>query len=329
MLTLRKKWVNAINRLNFSPTSNTRVCELHFQQYELERVTKFDDEKTVKLLTAPLDQLRLVNECERIQNVIAMSIESDKSYNDRKAFTSVNELRSKLGNIDLGNWVTTNKNNWVYFFYVDNHTLKPTIKCFVCIFEDLTLSVYSGDVEITSLPGNPRLEQNESGFLHYASAKFKLLNVKDKTVVLMVDEIHIKPYMDNKGGNIVGSAFNSYECATSAHVFMINSVLSTYKDVVHIISVTTLNADMVHNFIKRIILGLENIGFEVLAVTDNSINRKAMAFFSGTPVLYLNTYSHPKDAARPLLCLVDTYCIFNEKHSKQLVKPKTQISKRK
>jgi hypothetical protein len=35
----------------------------------------------------------------------------------------------------------------------------------------------------------------------------------------MMDEIHIKPYFDYKGGNIVGSAHNSVVAATTAHVF--------------------------------------------------------------------------------------------------------------
>ena len=55
--------------------------------------------------------------------------------------------------------------------------------------------------------GNPQLEQNELTLLQYMASKFKLLH--DKTITLMIDEIHIKPYMDYKGGNIVGIAFDS------------------------------------------------------------------------------------------------------------------------
>lgn len=60
----------------------------------------------------------------------------------------------------------------------------------------------------------------------YANNKFKTLGPLDKKATLMVDEIHIKPYFDYKGGNIVGAAYNCGEAATSAFVFMINSIMS-------------------------------------------------------------------------------------------------------
>lgn len=58
----------------------------------------------------------------------------------------------------------------------------------------------------------------------------------------MIDEIHIKPFHDYKGGNTIGSAYNSAEVATSAFVFMVKSLLSHFKDVVHVMPVKTINA---------------------------------------------------------------------------------------
>jgi hypothetical protein len=77
---------------------------------------------------------------------------------------------------------------------------------------------------------DPNSEQSDARFLQYAASKFKYLQENDKLLVLMLDEIHLKPYLDYKGGNIVGSAFNSTNIATSAHVFMVNSLKSTYKE---------------------------------------------------------------------------------------------------
>jgi hypothetical protein len=51
----------------------------------------------------------------------------------------------------------------------------------------------------------------------------------------MMNEIHIKPCFDYKGGNIIGSAHNSVKAATTAHAFLISSIFSNYKDVVHIL----------------------------------------------------------------------------------------------
>ena len=62
----------------------------------------------------------------------------------------------------------------------------------------------------------------------YIKNKFKLLVQKDITVSLLIDEIHLKPYFDYIGCNVVGLANNTDEVATSAFAFMLSSVLSNY-----------------------------------------------------------------------------------------------------
>ena len=89
---------------------------------------------------------------------------------------------------------------------------------------------------------------------------------KDITVSLLIDEIHLKPYFDYKGGNVVGLANNTNEVAISAFAFMLSSVLSNYKDVIHIMPTKCLKAENLFNIIKRLIIGLEEIGFKVLCV---------------------------------------------------------------
>ncbi|XP_045129960.1 uncharacterized protein LOC123515452 isoform X1 [Portunus trituberculatus] len=85
-----------------------------------------------------------------------------------------------------------------------------------------------------SLSMTPVPEQQNCHFLSYIKKKFKFFTQNDMTVSLMIDEIHIKQYFDYKGGNVVGSAFNCDEAAKSAFIFMISSVCSNFKDVVHI-----------------------------------------------------------------------------------------------
>ena len=80
---------------------------------------------------------------------------------------------------------------------------------------------------------NPLIEKHNN-FLMYNKNKFKLLDQKDTTVSLFVDEIHLKPYFDNKGGNIIGLSDNGNEAAKSAFVFMSSSAFSQYKDAVHV-----------------------------------------------------------------------------------------------
>lgn len=158
----------------------------------------------------------------------------------------------------------------------------------------------------SSFKTDPSNEDDEH-FLQYASAKFKHLEEDDKLVVLMLDEIHLKPFLDFKGGNIVGNAQNSKEVATGAHVFMLNSLKSSYKEVIHILPVQKVKAEFLHEILKKVILGLEHIGFEILVVaTDNhALNRKVMSLFENPPELK-NVYKHPKDPARPLFYIVDT-----------------------
>lgn len=154
---------------------------------------------------------------------------------------------------------------------------------------------------------DPTKETLESNFLHYIKQKFNLLNDSDKKVMLLMDEIHLKQFMDFKSGNVLGMAYNSENLANSAHVFMIKSLLSKYKDVVHIVPVKTIKAEDLFDITDKIIRGLEEIGYFVFCViTDNnSINRKCVRFFANPPKASI-VYPHPCDSTRPLFYMADT-----------------------
>jgi hypothetical protein len=82
----------------------------------------------------------------------------------------------------------------------------------------------------------------------------------------MIDEIHLQPYMDYKGGNVVGASAKDSSLATAAHVFMIQSLLSPKKEVVHILPVRKLTSDGLYNVIISVIVGLESVGLTVISV---------------------------------------------------------------
>ena len=88
---------------------------------------------------------------------------------------------------------------------------------------------------------------------------------------------------------------------------MITSLFSSYKDVVYIFPANKMKSDIVHKFISKTIMGLETIGFRVISViTDNnSINSKAMSYFSSPPKKSI-VYQHPSDQCRPLFFILDT-----------------------
>jgi len=123
---------------------------------------------------------------------------------------------------------------------------------------------------------NPLIEQHDSTFLCYVKEKVKILQPSDKTVMLLVDEIHLQQFFEYKGGSVVGAASNSNEAAKSAFAFMISSIVSKYKDVAHVLPTCKINAVDLFVLIQRIIRGLEEAGFRVFSViTDNNaINRK-------------------------------------------------------
>lgn len=99
---------------------------------------------------------------------------------------------------------------------------------------------------------------------------------------------------------------HSTEPATTAHVFMIQSLLSPNKDVIHILPVSKMAAETLHEYTKGIILKLEEMGLQVVAViTDNNaLNRKMMSLFAKDPHLNI-VYPHPADVSRPLFYVVD------------------------
>lgn len=158
---------------------------------------------------------------------------------------------------------------------------------------------------------SPQLELQDENFLMYISKRVNFLTDYEKPVILMIDEIHLKAYFDYIGGSVLGAAFNTNKAATSAFVFMIASLLSPFKEVVHILPVKCINFEILHNVIKKVIIGLENISFKVTsAVTDNnSINPKAMSLFM-TPPQRSFVYPHPADKNRPLFFFIDSVHIF-------------------
>lgn len=152
----------------------------------------------------------------------------------------------------------------------------------------------------------PDAEQRPNNFLLYIKNKYNTLKPDDKIVTLMVDEIHIKPFFDYVGGNVVGAAFDTSEAATSAYVFMVGSIKSGYKDVVHIIPAKCMKAETLHHILRNVIIGLEQIGFFVMSVVtdNNAINGKALSLFAKPPTLSI-VYPHPADKSRPLFFMYD------------------------
>lgn len=92
---------------------------------------------------------------------------------------------------------------------------------------------------------------------------------------------------------------------------MIQSILSNYKDVVHILPVQTITAEILFEYLHKIITNLESLGFTVICVSsdNNSINRRAMSMFCSPPKQAF-LYEHPVDPSRPLFFIRDAVHLF-------------------
>ena len=87
----------------------------------------------------------------------------------------------------------------------------------------------------------------------FLKKRSNLLQESDRTVIVMMDEIYIKPYLGYKGGNIVGMAENSKNLATTAHVLMVQRLLSSYKEVVKILPIKNIAAEDLYKVILKTI----------------------------------------------------------------------------
>ncbi|KAF2882524.1 hypothetical protein ILUMI_23660 [Ignelater luminosus] len=251
-----------------------------------------------------------------LRKTISENVESYAQYKNKVSVETFEDLKFKIDNFKVPDkWIIMKHEKRVNFLLICNPQ-NPKLQCSVGINEDLSVFVFVENVKLTSI-GNLRLPE----YIKDMNVIDKLLSdinqriseredsgmSEDKLVILLMDEIHLKENFYYKWGYIVGNAFNDEKLAKSAHVFMISSLMSPYKEVVHILPVNKMTGEVLHTFLKNIVIGLHNIGFEVLGVvSDNhSINRKAISYFSNSPEVKI-VYPNPADENKPLYFVIDT-----------------------
>ncbi|GBM48822.1 hypothetical protein AVEN_18756-1, partial [Araneus ventricosus] len=361
---LKLKWIQAIPRRDLVVTKNTKVCEKHFTDDDIERVSTFYKESTGETLIAKLKKPRLKEgatpkifphcpsylsstkvardgpevrklnlEEQHLHKAIADSLLTKEQYDNKFSFQNFVEMQNCFTINEVPPfWSIIHKDKHIIFLSLVITDCVPCITYAITINDVLQLSIsYKGQnlskhkdtklpIKVIILPdpstirkvssmlrSSPVYEQQDKYFLSYAKQIFSKISDGDHNVFLLLDEIHMKPFMDYKGGNIVGNSYDNANLATSAHVFMLNSISSSFKDVVHIVPVSHIVAEDLFTLLKKIILALEEIGFKVMGiVTDNnSINRKAVSNFNNPPQFQVQ-YQHPADEKRPLFYLIDS-----------------------
>lgn len=257
-----------------------------------------------------------INKIKRVLNFVSNILESFQNLDDNKIVHALNFICEQL------TLLTTAKERYRYssstiILCSILYTISPHAYKYLRDYGSLILPHPQTIMGICNKHmTDPHIDEKNM-FLTYARNVFGLLKGHERFVTLLFDEIHIEPFMDYKGGNIAGTAVNNNNSlASSAFTFMITSVCSSFKEVVHIAPVSKINSELLYNFIKTIIENLEEIGYVVFCTIsdNNAINGKAMGHFSTTDQLSI-VYPHPVDNERPLFYLFDTVhlikCIFN------------------
>lgn len=132
---------------------------------------------------------------------------------------------------------------------------------------------------------------------HYLSNMSTSLTIREKVVVLLIDEIYITSRLDYRSKNIIGVASNTNELAKTILAFMICSAFGNFSEIVKLLPVHNITGDEMKPITLSVIEFIQNCGFEVLCIiTDNHrINRNLFKKLSSNGIQFPNPqYSDKK-----------------------------------
>ncbi|XP_072145131.1 uncharacterized protein [Dermacentor andersoni] len=301
--TRRAAWTKAICRENFVPRKHTVVCEKHFEKSDFVTVASYTDLKTGKVIEVPLERARL-----KPTAVHSLFPGCPKYMSQPKRTREAPaEKKARLEAASVRKAIELSAAIFVLVFSGKLYTISPHAYKF--IRSSLKVKLPHPDAIrrlCSSYHLNPALEQQDFCFLNYAKTVLQAMAEHERTVTLMIDEIHLQTYCEYKAGFVTGSAANTSNPTKTAYVFMLQSLLSSNKDVVYILPVAQIDAKAFQYFLLKITIDLESLGFKVLAVVsdNNAINVKTMTFFASPPKASIG-YPHPADSSRPLFFILD------------------------
>lgn len=146
-----------------------------------------------------------------------------------------------------------------------------------------------------------------SAYSVYLKSKADLLQMHERQVILMLDEIHVNRRSSYKGGRIVGMASNAVGSeASTVQAFMMCSLLSSNKDVAAMVPVTNLTATYLVDITKRVIDLLESAGYYVFCIIsdNNRVNRNMFSLLCNG--VLQPCIKHPLNPERKLFLMFDS-----------------------
>ncbi|XP_039275991.1 uncharacterized protein LOC111051552 [Nilaparvata lugens] len=180
---LKRLWIRSIPRKDYSYTSSSRVCEKHFSIDEIQRFTSAYDEKTGKIVTAPLKFPRLKPDAvptifpgcpkymsstthhreaptskkkrfeeEQVSKAIELSKSSLKNYNDERSFQTFSELCLLYKKFKFNScWTIVSNNDSLSFILLRRYEGIMTLDYSIEIDQELNMNVFYRGVALSKL----------------------------------------------------------------------------------------------------------------------------------------------------------------------------------
>lgn len=129
---------------------------------------------------------------------------------------------------------------------------------------------------------------------HYLQTRCKVLTERERTVILQLDEIHVKEKYEYKSGKIVGAAENAITGsitnkndrkvvqspaiipAKTVQTFLISSAFGNFKEVVSLHPMKNASGDDLYEVTLKVVQLVQEWGFEIIIVIY-------MQYWRGTP----------------------------------------------
>lgn len=171
---------------------------------------------------------------------------------------------------------------------------------------------------VLTLPSLRTLRRIAHNFSHvendtnkYLRLRVEKLNVYERCVTLLFDEVYVYQNIEYENGKFVGLSVNDQMPATSLLCFMIKSLASKYSDIVAMIPVHGLNVECLRTHCLKVLQTVTHVGFKVVALcSDNHpVNR---SFYRSLSENINSPCDNPCDPSVKLHLLIDpTHTIKN------------------
>ena len=127
----------------------------------------------------------------------------------------------------------------------------------------------------------------ETGFSNstksYLSERIKCLNERERMVTVLIDEIYNAQRVEYSNGKFYGHC-DSNNISKTLLCFMISAVAGSYRDIIAMLPIASISADVIHEHFMICIKSLKKIGFDVVATSVDG--------FSANRAFYQNSLCH-------------------------------------